>query len=199
VYKSFFKPAIDALGAFILLLLFFPFIVACMLLLFFANKGQVFFTQKRPGLHGKSFHIIKLKTMTDAKDANGMLLPDSERLTWIGAKIRALSLDELLQLVNVLIGDMSLVGPRPLLVDYLPRYSARQAKRHDVRPGITGLAQVNGRNAITWEQKFEYDVEYVEKISLLLDIHILIKTLFKVLQKKDISPNDNATMEEFKG
>lgn len=153
----------------------------------------------RPGLHGKPFRIIKLKTMTDAKDTNGNLLPDSERLTWIGQKVRALSLDELLQLVNVLKGDMSLVGPRPLLMKYLPRYSEKQSKRHNVRPGITGLAQVNGRNAITWEQKFEFDVEYVEQQSFLLDCQILLKTLLNVIQRKDINSKDHATMGEFLG
>jgi sugar transferase EpsL len=153
----------------------------------------------RPGLDAKPFRIIKLKTMTDAKDAQGNLLPDQARLTWVGKKVRALSLDELLQLLNVLKGDMSLVGPRPLLMEYLPRYSERQAQRHAVRPGITGLAQVNGRNAISWEQKFEYDVEYVEKQSFLLDCQILLKTLQNVIQRKDINSKDHATMGEFLG
>ena len=174
-------------------------IVLTLVILFFVNKGQVFFTQKRPGLNAKPFLIIKLKTMTDARDSNGNLLSDVERLTYVGKKIRAWSLDELLQLVNVLKGDMSLVGPRPLLMEYLPRYSAQQARRHDVKPGITGWAQVNGRNSINWEKKFEYDLEYVENQSFLLDCQILFKTLLKVIQQKDISSQDHATMAEFEG
>ena len=176
-----------------------PIILATIVLLFIVNKGQVFFVQMRPGKHGKAFAIIKFKTMTDQKDADGNLLPDALRLSKVGKKIRAWSIDELLQLVNVLKGEMSLVGPRPLLMEYLPRYSERQAKRHNVRPGITGLAQVNGRNAITWEQKFEYDVEYVERQSFLLDCQILLKTLLNVIQRKDINSKDHATMGEFLG
>jgi undecaprenyl phosphate N,N'-diacetylbacillosamine 1-phosphate transferase len=137
--------------------------------------------------------------MTDAKDAKGNLLSDGERLTWVGKKIRACSLDELLQLVNVLTGDMSLVGPRPLLMEYLPRYSAQQSRRHDVKPGITGWAQVNGRNAITWEQKFEYDLEYVEMQSFLLDCQILLNTFLKVIRQKDINSQDHSTMGVFTG
>ncbi|MHA8067281.1 sugar transferase [Aquirufa sp. ROCK2-A2] len=199
MYKLLFKPSFDFLISLVLLIVLSPFIGVTIFILFITNKGQVFFTQMRPGLHGKPFRIIKLKTMTDAKDTNGNLLPDSERLTWIGQKVRALSLDELLQLVNVLKGDMSLVGPRPLLMKYLPRYSEKQSKRHNVRPGITGLAQVNGRNAITWEQKFEFDVEYVEQQSFLLDCQILLKTLLNVIQRKDINSKDHATMGEFLG
>ncbi len=153
----------------------------------------------RPGKNGQAFSIIKFKTMTDEKDGTGNLLPDEMRLSKVGKKIRAWSIDELLQLVNVLKGEMSLVGPRPLLMDYLPRYSVKQAKRHDVRPGITGLAQVNGRNAITWDQKFEYDLEYVEKQSFMLDCQILLKTLLNVIRRKDINSKDHATMGEFLG
>jgi lipopolysaccharide/colanic/teichoic acid biosynthesis glycosyltransferase len=167
--------------------------------LIFVNKGQVFFIQLRPGLHGKPFQIIKLKTMTDVRDAQGNLLSDGERLTWAGKKIRAWSLDELLQLVNVLKGDMSLVGPRPLLMEYLPRYSDEQARRHEVKPGITGWAQVNGRNAISWEEKFKLDSDYVHKISFLLDIKILWMTFMNVLFRKNINSKEHATMEEFKG
>jgi lipopolysaccharide/colanic/teichoic acid biosynthesis glycosyltransferase len=170
-----------------------------MVLIAIANKGNIFFLQLRPGLHGIPYKIIKFKTMRDAFDSTGNPLPDEERLTRIGQFVRSVSLDELLQLVNVIKGDMSLVGPRPLLMQYLTRYSPEQSKRHNVKPGITGWAQVNGRNAISWEQKFKYDVEYVEKQSLLLDIKILWMTFINVLQRKGISADGHVTMEEFKG
>jgi lipopolysaccharide/colanic/teichoic acid biosynthesis glycosyltransferase len=169
------------------------------ILLAIANKGNIFFLQLRPGLNGKPFKIIKFKTMSDAFDSNGNPLPDEERLNIIGQFVRSVSLDELLQLINVVKGDMSLVGPRPLLMQYLERYTFEQARRHDVKPGISGWAQVNGRNAISWEQKFIYDVEYVEKQSFLLDIKILMMTLINVLQRKGISADGHVTMEEFKG
>jgi len=159
----------------------------------------VFFFQQRPGLDSKPFWIIKFKTMRDAFDSNGQLLPDHDRITPIGQFIRRASLDELLQFVNVLKGDMSLVGPRPLLMQYLARYNSYQARRHDVRPGITGWAQVNGRNAISWEQKFDYDIFYVNNQSFIFDLKILWKTLIKVVTQKDISAKDNATMPEFLG
>ncbi len=170
-----------------------------MVLLAIANRGDIFFLQLRPGLYGKPFKIIKFKTMRDSFDAIGNPLPDKERLTKIGQFIRSVSLDELSQLINVVKGDMSLVGPRPLLMQYLARYSPEQAKRHNVKPGITGWAQVNGRNAISWEQKFNYDFEYVEKQSLLLDIKILWMTFINVIQRKGISSDGHVTMEEFKG
>ncbi len=170
-----------------------------MILLAIANKGNVFFLQLRPGLHGKPFKIIKFKTMRDAFDITGIQLPDKERLTRIGKFIRSVSLDELLQLINVIKGDMSLVGPRPLLMQYLSRYSLEQARRHDVKPGITGLAQVNGRNAISWEEKFRLDVEYVDRISFGLDCKILWMTLLKVVQRKGISAEGHVTIDEFRG
>lgn len=176
-----------------------PFIVATILLLLVANKGTVFFVQLRPGFNAQPFKIIKFKTMRDAFDEYGKSLPDAIRLTKVGRFIRATSLDEVLQLINVLKGDMSLVGPRPLLMKYLERYTPEQARRHNVKPGITGWAQVNGRNAISWEEKFRYDVEYVNKQSLLLDIKILWMTVVSVLQRKGISADGQATMEEFMG
>jgi len=163
------------------------------------NRGSVFFLQKRPGYQAKPFKIIKFKTMRDAYDESGNPLPDEVRLTKIGQWVRSASLDELLQLVNVLKGDMSLVGPRPLLMQYLERYMPEQARRHEVKPGITGWAQVNGRNAISWEEKFRYDVEYVEKQSFLFDLKILWMTFFNVIRRKGISADGHATMEEFKG
>lgn len=159
----------------------------------------VFFTQERPGYKGKIFKIIKLRSMTDARDARGELLPDEDRLPSYGKFLRSTSLDELPELINVLKGDMSLVGPRPLHVDYLPLYSAEQSRRHDVRPGITGWAQVNGRNAITWEEKFEKDIWYVDHQSLLLDIQVLWKTIFQVLFRHGISAPGDATMPRFMG
>lgn len=164
-----------------------------------SQLGKTIFFQSRPGKHGKVFKIFKFKTMNDRKDANGNLLPDAERLTSIGLLVRKLSLDEIPQLLNVIKGDMSLVGPRPLLVEYLPLYSERQARRHDVRPGITGWAQVNGRNAIDWPTKFELDVHYVEHLSFWLDIKILFLTVKKVFVREGISADNSATMEKFKG
>lgn len=164
-----------------------------------ANKGKLFFFQKRPGLHGRIFLIIKFKTMNDRKDLSGNLLSDAKRITMIGRLIRKTSLDELPQLINVIKGDMSLVGPRPLLVQYLPLYSKEQARRHEVRPGITGWAQVNGRNAISWQQKFEYDVWYVDHVSFFLDIKILWLTFVKAIKREGINPAGQATMEPFKG
>lgn len=161
--------------------------------------APVFFRQKRPGLHGKPFEIWKFRTMTDAKAPDGRLLPDSERLTAVGRFLRASSLDELPQLLNVLKGEMSLVGPRPLLMQYLERYDARQARRHDVPPGITGLTQVRGRNSLSWEEKFELDVQYVERWSLLLDLQILAETALRVVDRRGISQAGHATMPEFMG
>ena len=167
--------------------------------LFFANDGKPFFFQLRPGKNGKIFKIIKFKTMTDKKDENGNLLPDADRLTKIGSFVRKTSLDEIPQLLNVIKGDMSLVGPRPLLPQYLELYNDFQRRRNEVKPGITGWAQVNGRNSISWEKKFEYDVWYVDNVSFLLDIKILIMTVLKVVKSEGINEQGQATSEEFKG
>ena len=168
-------------------------------LLSISNKGDILFLQLRPGLHGKPFKIIKFKTMRDAFDSKGIPLPDEERLTKIGEFVRSVSLDELLQLVNVIKGDMSLVGPRPLLMDYLSRYTLEQARRHEVKPGITGWAQINGRNAISWEQKFKLDLEYLEKQSFAFDFKILWVTFLNVIKRKGIRADCHVTIEEFKG
>lgn len=199
MYRYFIKPLCDFFIALFLLIILSPIILLTAILLFLANNGKVFFFQQRPGLNSKPFKIIKFKTMRDAFDNDGNSLPDDVRLTKVGSIVRSASLDELLQLVNVLKGDMSLVGPRPLLMQYLPRYSPEQAKRHNVKPGITGWAQVNGRNAISWEQKFKLDVEYVEKQTFILDLKILWMTFLNVIKRKGISADGHVTMEEFKG
>lgn len=199
MYKHFFKQLGDFIISFMLLIILSPIIVLTAILLLVVNNGKVFFFQQRPGLNSKPFKIVKFKTMRDAFDENGNPLPDELRLTKVGSIVRSASLDELLQLVNVIKGDMSLVGPRPLLMQYLPRYSPEQAKRHNVKPGITGWAQVNGRNAISWDQKFIYDVEYVNKQTFFLDIKILWMTFINVIQRKGISADGHVTMEEFKG
>lgn len=199
IYKNFFKRVIDFLAAFFALLLLLPVFILITLGLFLANRGKPFFIQARPGKGGKIFKIVKFKTMNDTRDPEGRLLPDAERLTAIGSFVRKASLDEIPQLINVLKGDMSLVGPRPLLIQYLPLYNTRQARRHEVRPGITGWAQVNGRNAISWPQKFEYDVWYVDHISFLTDIKIVFLTVKKVFVREGISQEGQATMEVFKG
>ena len=199
MYKTFFKRLLDFLASLIGFLLISPVFIIVTIGLFFANQGKPFFVQKRPGLYGRIFSILKFKTMNDKKDANGNLLPDSERLTKIGSFVRKTSLDEIPQLLNVIKGDMSLIGPRPLLVQYLPLYSDFQKQRHNIRPGITGWAQVNGRNAISWNQKFEYDVWYVENCSFALDLKILFLTLKKVVVSEGISQEGEVTMEVFKG
>jgi lipopolysaccharide/colanic/teichoic acid biosynthesis glycosyltransferase len=199
MYTHFLKPTGDFFIAFSLLIILFPIILFTSILLFFANNGKVFFFQERPGLNCKPFKIVKFKTMKDAFNKDGVPLSDELRLTKVGNFVRSFSLDELLQLINVLKGNMSFVGPRPLLTKYLSRYSEEQAKRHNVKPGITGWAQVNGRNAISWEQKFKYDCEYVEKQSFKLDFIILLMTVINVLKRKDISADGQATMDEFKG
>ena len=199
MYRNFFKRVLDFSAGAVGFLLISPIFIMVTIGLFFANDGKPFFFQTRPGKNERLFNIIKFKTMTDKKDKNGNLLPDSERLTPIGSFVRKTSLDEIPQLLNVIKGDMSLIGPRPLLVQYLPLYNRIQKHRHDVRPGITGWAQVNGRNAISWEQKFEYDVWYVNNISFLLDIKILFKTVKKVFISEGISAEGEATMESFKG
>jgi len=189
---------------FLLALMVFIFIIPIFFLLWFwlsiANKGAgAFFFQERPGKDEKIFRVIKFKTMNDRRDASGKLLPDAQRLTKVGNFVRSTSLDEIPQLLNVIKGDMSLIGPRPLLVQYLPLYNETQRRRHDVRPGITGWAQVNGRNAISWKQKFAYDVWYVDNVSLSLDVKILLKTIQKVFKREGISSDTSATMELFKG
>ena len=199
MYKLFFKRLLDFFASLIGFILLSPLFIIIMVGLFFANQGKPFFFQLRPGKDEKLFKIIKFKTMNDKKDANGNLLSDSERLTAIGSFVRKTSLDEIPQLLNVIKGDMSLVGPRPLLPQYLPLYNHFQKRRHQVRPGITGWAQVNGRNAISWDQKFAYDVWYVEQLSFLLDIKILFLTAKKVVMREGIAQEGAATMEAFKG
>ena len=193
------KRLFDILLATVLLVLFSPFYIVVSVLILLKMGRPILFRQRRPGLGGKVFGIYKFRTMTNDTDSNGELLPDEQRLLGLGKTIRSLSLDELPQIFNVLKGEMSFVGPRPLLIEYLPLYNERQSKRHDVKPGITGWAQVNGRNAISWEQKFEYDVWYVEHQSFLLDMKILWMTFLKVLKRSDISSDSSATMEKFKG
>lgn len=199
MYKLFFKRFIDLVVALVGLILLSPVLIVIIIILFFSNSGKVFFVQRRPGFHGGMFRIIKFKTMNDKRAPNGELLPDAERLTPIGRFIRKTSLDEIPQLLNVIWGDMSLVGPRPLLIEYLPLYSAEQSRRHDVKPGITGWAQVNGRNAITWEQKFEYDVWYVDHQTFSLDMKIIKMTVFKTVKSEGISQDGHATVHKFEG
>lgn len=200
MYKSFFKRVIDFSIALLALIILFVPIMLIFVGLHFANKGAgAFFTQSRPGLHGNIFKIWKFKTMTDERDANGNLLPDECRITPIGKIVRSLSVDELPQLWNVLKGDMSFIGPRPLLVQYLPLYNKTQARRHEVRPGITGWAQCHGRNAISWKQKFEYDVWYVDHCSLKTDLLVIYYSIVTVLKRDGISHEGHATMEAFNG
>lgn len=199
MYKNFFKRIFDFCFALILFICIFPVLFIVMIILAIANGGSPFFIQKRPGKNGKIFKIVKFKTMNDKKDKDGKLLSDAERLTKIGSIVRSTSIDELPQLINVLKGDMSFIGPRPLLVEYLPLYTKEQSRRHDVRPGITGWAQVNGRNAISWEQKFSYDIEYVNNRSLGLDVKIVFLTIMKIIQRDDISSKTAVTIEKFKG
>ena len=199
MYFKLFKPIIDFFIALFGLIILLPLFLIVTLLLFFSNKGYPFFIQYRPGKKGKVFKIYKFKTMTEAKDKNGKLLPDKDRLTVIGNFVRKSSLDEIPQLINVLKGDMSLIGPRPLLTRYLHLYSDFQNRRHEVKPGITGWAQVNGRNAISWEKKFQYDVWYVDNLSLSLDFKIFLKTIQKVLKRDGINSANSATIEPFEG
>lgn len=200
MYKYFFKRLIDLILVLCVLLVIWPILLIITVWLHFANKGAgVFFFQERPGKYGKIFKVIKYKTMTDERDAEGNLLPDADRLTKVGRFVRSTSIDELPQLINVLKGDMALIGPRPLLPQYLPLYSTEQARRHEVRPGITGWAQINGRNAISWTKKFEYDVWYVDHCSFLLDLKIVFLTIKKVFIREGISQEGQATMEFFNG
>ena len=199
IYSKYIKRLLDIVISGVAIVVLSP--VYLVLTVLVKNKlgSPVLFHQDRPGLNGEIFHMYKFRSMTDERDSNGELLPDEVRLTAFGRKLRSTSLDELPELFCIFKGDMSLIGPRPLLVQYLPLYNERQKHRHDVRPGLTGLAQVNGRNAISWEQKFEYDVEYTEKLSFILDLKILVKTVTSVIRKEGISPEASATMDFFRG
>lgn len=199
MYRSFFKRLIDLIVSFFGIVLLSPAILVIAILLLIVNRANPFFLQSRPGKNEVIFKLIKFKTMTDRLDVNGALLSDNERLTRVGNLIRKSSLDEIPQLINVFKGEMSLIGPRPLLVEYLPLYSEEQRIRHRVRPGITGWAQVNGRNAIRWEDKFKFDIFYVEKLSFFLDLKILFLTITKVLMSEDINSSNTVTMEKFSG
>lgn len=199
-YAKYVKRSLDFLIALTVLGVLSPLLLLIIIFLHFANRGAgIFFLQNRPGLHGKIFRIIKFKTMTDERDADGNLLPDDKRLTKIGSFIRSMSIDELLQLVNVLKGDMALIGPRPLLVEYLSLYNKEQAQRHNVRPGITGWAQVHGRNVLTWKRKFELDVWYVEHLSFKVDLRVILLTVKNVFKRSGISHEGEATMPPFRG
>ena len=200
MYKHFFKRFFDFWISLVVLIIISPILLLVTIWLHFANKGAgALFFQERPGKDGKIFKVIKFKTMTDERDAEGNLLPDEVRLTKVGRFVRSTSIDELPQLINVLKGDMSLIGPRPLLVQYLPLYSVEQMRRHEVRPGISGWAQCHGRNAIKWTQKFEYDVWYVDHLTLVTDLKVIVITLLKVLQREDINEEGSATIEPFNG
>ena len=200
MYRKYLKRWLDFVIVLCVLAVIWPILLLVTLWLHFANKGAgAFFTQERPGRNGKIFKVIKFKTMTDERDADGNLLPDAERLTPVGRFVRSTSIDELPQLINVLKGDMALIGPRPLLVQYLPLYSKEQARRHEVRPGITGWAQCHGRNSISWTEKFKLDVWYVDHCSLITDIKVIFITIKKVLRRDGISQEGQATMELFNG
>lgn len=199
MYRTFLKFLIDFIFSLVILIMSFPILLPVTLLLIIANQGKPFFFQLRPGKNEQLFKIIKFKTMNDMKDNNGNLLPDEKRLTKIGHLVRKTSLDELPQLINVLKGDMSLIGPRPLLPEYLPLYDQTQKRRHEVKPGITGWAQINGRNAISWQQKFEFDVWYVDHLSFFLDVKVFFLTIKKVFISEGISQKGQATMSNFNG
>jgi len=199
LYRQFGKRILDVVVALLVLIILSPLLIGIAILVRLLLGHPIFFRQKRPGLHGDPFYIIKFRTMSNARDGNGNLLPDSERLTAFGRFLRSTSLDELPELWNVLRGEMSLVGPRPLLMDYLERYTSQQARRHEVKPGITGWAQVNGRNTLDWDKRFELDVWYVDNFSLWLDMKIIGLTLYKVLRRDGISEQNQATMTEFMG
>ena len=199
MYKFFFKPLFDFVLSFLGLIISSPIFLVVFIALLFANKGKVFFLQNRPGKNEEIFKIIKFRTMNDKRDAQGNLLPDEERLTSIGKLVRKTSLDEIPQLINVLLGNMSLIGPRPLLPEYLPLYNDFQKKRHLIKPGITGWAQINGRNAVEWEKKFKFDVWYVETMSFFLDLQIMFLTLKKVLKLEGVNREGEATNIAFKG
>ena len=199
MYKNFVKRILDIILSLIALIIFSPLLISTAILVRFKLGSPILFRQARPGKHEKIFHILKFRTMTDEKDKDGNLLPDEIRLTKFGQFLRSTSIDELPELLNILKGDMAVVGPRPLLVQYLSRYNDEQRHRHDVKPGLTGLAQVNGRNGITWEQKFSYDLQYVKNVTFLDDCKIILQTVQKVFQRQGISSATSVTMEEFKG
>lgn len=199
MYKNFVKRILDIILSLIALIIFSPLLIITAILVRIKLGSPILFRQARPGKHEKIFHILKFRTMTDEKDKDGNLLPDEIRLTKFGQFLRSTSIDELPELLNILKGDMSVVGPRPLLVQYLSRYNDEQRHRHDVKPGLTGLAQVNGRNGITWEQKFSYDLQYVKNVTFLGDCKIILQTVQKVFQRQGISSATSVTMEEFKG
>lgn len=200
MYKFFFKRFLDFWISFVVLIIISPLLLLVTIWLYYANKGAgALFFQERPGKDGKIFRVIKFKTMTDERDADGNLLPDEVRLTNVGRFVRSTSIDELPQLINVLKGDMSLIGPRPLLVQYLPLYSKEQMRRHEVRPGISGWAQCHGRNQISWTEKFKLDVWYVDNLSFMTDLEIILITIKKVLFREDINSDNDATMEDFDG
>ncbi|MFY9504242.1 MAG: sugar transferase [Dethiobacteria bacterium] len=199
IYGRYFKRLLDFILSLIALVVLSPVFLIIALLVRIKLGSPVLFKQERPGLNEKIFTIYKFRTMTDERDENGELLPNHLRLTKFGRALRSSSLDELPELFNILKGDMSFIGPRPLLIEYLPLYNEQQRRRHAVRPGLTGLAQVNGRNAITWEEKFHYDLEYVDNLSFLLDLKIMVKTIVKVLKREGINSSEAVTMEKFKG
>ena len=199
MYRSLFKRVFDFILSLTAIIILSPVLLLLTVIGAFLMGGNPFFTQERPGKDGKIFKLVKFRSMNNKRDERGELLPDEKRLTYYGKFLRNTSLDELPELINILKGDMAIVGPRPLLVRYLTRYNKTQARRHEVRPGLTGLAQVNGRNAISWEEKFRYDVEYVDNLSLMLDIKIILMTVLKVVKRDGISSENSATMEEFMG
>lgn len=199
MYRRFFKRILDFIIATLMVIIASPILLIITLVLIVANQGKVFFVQGRIGLNNQSFRLFKFKTMNDRKDKQGILLPSHARLTKTGQFLRSTSLDELPQLINVIKGDMSLIGPRPLLIKYLPLYDDKQIRRHEVKPGITGWAQVNGRNAISWQQKFEYDVFYVDNVNCLLDLKIFFRTITKIFKREGINSDAMQTMEEFTG
>ncbi len=199
MYKNIFKPVLDLIFSLVAFIILLPMFLILILFFAIANNGKPFFFQTRPGKNNRVFKIVKFKTMNDRKDSNGNLLADEDRLTSIGRFVRKTSLDEIPQLLNVIKGDMSLVGPRPLLIEYLPLYDEDQVRRHEVRPGITGWAQVNGRNAISWQEKFRFDVWYVDHISLLLDIKIICLTIVKVFKSEGVTSQKSVTIEKFEG
>jgi undecaprenyl phosphate N,N'-diacetylbacillosamine 1-phosphate transferase len=199
IYKNYFKRPLDILGALLGLTVLSPIFISVILILFIQNKGKVFYFQERPGMHQKPFNIIKFKTMTDEKDADGKLLPDVKRITWVGNIIRKLSFDELPQLINILKGDMSLVGPRPLLFKYIPLYSKEQLRRHEVRPGGTGWAQINGRNSISWTRKFELDIEYVDNVTFWFDVKIFFLSIYKIFKREGVNQSEERPMQPFNG
>ncbi|WP_214820952.1 MULTISPECIES: sugar transferase [unclassified Exiguobacterium] len=199
MYERYFKRTQDITLALLALLVLSPILFVVGVMIRIKLGGPIFFLQERPGKDGVVFHLTKFRTMTEERDENGELLPDDKRLTPFGQKLRSLSIDELPSLINIIKGDLSIVGPRPLLVEYLPRYSVEQKRRHDVRPGLTGLAQVNGRNRLSWEERFELDVRYVEHVTFWGDWWIIIRTAYKVLKREGISSDTSATMEAFMG